>query len=101
MFSTNYRWFQDHKSVHNLSANFLSYFDDSQIIQEKMHRSLLYFNLPEDLIKKQIEPQKIWSWHANESQKNLNSLIHQFNQIETLQQTKKKARVPVPTIILI
>jgi hypothetical protein len=78
----------------------MTFFDDSNIIdqQDKMYRSLLYFNLPKNIIEKAIRPNKEFHCDLDQpEEKDISNITTWFGQ---LYNNKNHQLNSIPNIVL-
>jgi len=98
-FGLNYKLYKE-APRHDSFDKFEEYFNDSVILEEKLYRALMYFNLPyESVVKKGMKPQKVYlgAWRRY-SKNTVEHLIEKFQPVES--ERHQKYRRNLPNIIL-
>jgi len=99
-FGLNYKLYKE-APRHDSFDKFEEYFNDSVILEEKLYRALMYFNLPyESVVKKGMKPQKKFTWElgGDTSENTVEHLIEKFQPVES--ERHQKYRRNLPNIIL-
>lgn len=79
VFGTNYAQFINQHNKEETKAAISHCFAESNILEEPIHRALLYFNLPYDLIVKNVKkPRCLFDFEKNKTQKKIEDVLEAF-----------------------